>query len=146
MSEWVDTGHGDHEFIAMDVDAKSWEGSVRVIATVCCDLRGNGSQPADIAKKAVAAEQVLREAYEALRERNAPVLQWDCDQHSIARFGRWVLEADAEKWTVWVDSPGPVARLLMAGAITKRTESVVNRRAAENALREFGVTFRAEEE
>jgi len=141
MSEWVDTGHGDHELIAMDVDAKSWEGCVRVIATVTSPSRNDCES-----EKAIAAVEVLREAYEVLRERNAPVLQWDCDQHSIARFGRWVLEADAEKWTVWVDSPGPVARLLMAGAITKRTESVVNRRAAENALREFGVTFRTEEE
>lgn len=141
MAEWVDTGHGDHELIAMDVAAKAWEGCVRVIATVTppwgddCD-----------SEKAVAAEHALREAYEALSMRFAPVLRWDCDLHSIARFGRWVLEADAEKWTVWVDSPGPVARLLVAGATTKRVERVINRRAAENALRKFGVTFRTEEE
>ena len=73
-----------------------------------------------------------------------PVLQWECDLHSIARFGQWVLEADAEAWAVWVDSPGPAARLLVAEATTERTERAVNRSAAEDALRKLGVAFRTE--
>ena len=73
-----------------------------------------------------------------------PVLRWECDLHSIARFGQWVLEADADEWTVWVDSPGPRARLLVAGATTERTERAVNRRAAEAAMRKLGVAFRTE--
>ena len=75
---------------------------------------------------------------------DVPVLRWECDLHSIARCGQWVLEADSEEWTVWVDSPGPVARLLVAGATTERAERAVNRSAAEGALRKLGVAFRTE--
>ena len=73
-----------------------------------------------------------------------PLLRWECDLHSVARLGQWVLEADSTEWAVWVDSPGPVARLLVAGATAPLTERAINRRAAEDALRKLGVAFRTE--
>lgn len=141
MAEWVDTGHGDHELIAMDVAAKAWEGCVRVIATVTSPSRNDCES-----EKAIAAVEVLREAYEVLRERNAPVLRW---HRSVffpgftASVGDWILEAWGTGWSLRHKVVNPNQRFAFSAFYYDAGEEQA-RRDVESALRSLGVVFRTE--
>lgn len=89
------------------------------------------------------AEQRLREMHAALSEAFAPVLRWERDLHSIAKLGKWVLEADSSSWMVSVKTT-PQTLVTVASAETERVDRVVNHRAAEEALRSLGVVFRVD--
>lgn len=107
------------------------------------------SQAATIDDGKAAAEKALLEMGDALVSHSAPVLQWQqpqpCDGSIVARVGQWVLHASSEKWSIFVDSPGPRWRVLIASEVTCRVDPMVNFRAAQDTLRnKLGVVFRVE--
>lgn len=108
------------------------------------DQSYGGTRYPSVAEAKAAAEQALREMHDALVAHFAPVLQWECDLHSVATLGQWFLQADSEEWSVMACPPGGERAVVVSGSRCTTREN--NRRAAENALRALGVTFRVEGE
>lgn len=141
MSEWKGNSSAQELRIG-DIQAVA---GVNGTAIVYASVERTAPRQLGMDAAKTAAEQALREMHDALVEHFAPVLRWDIDMHSTARIGRWMIEADAEEWTIYIDSPTATARMPVAGAM-KRAGRENNRRAAEAALRSLGVAFRVEGE
>lgn len=145
--EWKDAEDGE------DATSRAYVGSWRDSANwllvakdncarVFTSMMERSALDRDAAK--AAAEQALREMHDALVAHFAPVLQWECDLHSVATLGQWFLQADSEEWSVMACPPGAERAVVVSGSRCTTREN--NRRAAENALRALGVTFRVEGE
>lgn len=139
MAEWV----GDERSQTLTV------GSVRANAwtyggcTVCTTIEPRGCGNMNAAK--AAAEQALREMHDALSKHFAPVLRWETDGDGYsARVGKWWLSVQPEEWTVTVEGSDGPTRYEMC--LRKEVTDDDRKRAAEAALRSFGVAFRTENE